>query len=258
MAYNFTPPQQLHGSERDQLKALYSHLFKLSNELNIALNSIEKSAVSSAVSATTTASATGSGSSTGTAAPSLGEQYTALRSLVIKSAETVEASMTEIRETLTADYLAISDFGTFQENLTQTISTTAQAEVRDYDYTAILKPINDEMAGFSAYQVKTEQYIKIGIVGEDDDGIPIAGIVVGKNLAETIVDGETHVSSPDMYSCFTADQLSFWKSGVRQAYISNETLYVTNISATNSITVGFGSNKWIFDTTNGLTIRNVG
>jgi hypothetical protein len=257
VAYNFTPPQQLQGSEKDQLKALYSHLFKLSNELNNALNNIEKSAVSSAVAATNPAPATGSGSGTGTTTPSLGEQYSALRSLVIKSAATVEATMTEIRETLTSDYLAISDFGTFQENLTTTIQTTAQNTVTNYDYSALLKPINDEMAGFSAYQVKTEQYIKIGIVGEDENGVPIAGIVIGKNLAEVIVDGETYVSSPEMYSCFTANRLSFWQSGVEQAYISNETLYVTNISATNSITVGFGGNKWVFDTTNGLTIRNV-
>lgn len=256
MAYTFKPLQQLHGTEKDQLQQVYRYLFTFSNELNTALNSIDKSAGSSVTEATNAAAPTGAGS--GAATPSMGEQYSALRSLVIKNAATVETTMTEIRETLTSKYLAVSDFGTFQENLTTTIATTAQNTVTNYDYSALLKPINDEMAGFEAYQVKTEQYIKIGIVGEDENGVPIAGIVIGKNLAEVIVDGETYVSSPEMYSCFTADQLSFWKSGVRQAYISNETLYVTYINVTNSITVGSGSNKWVFDTTNGLTIRNVG
>jgi len=130
--------------------------------------------------------------------------------------------------------------------------------LQSFQYDERLDAIDDDMAGFQSYQATTEQYVKVGVVKYNDDGTAEAGVVVGKNLQEIEVGGKIVVSSSDMYSCFTAERLSFWKNGVEQAYLSNETLYVTNISVTNEITIGSGSNKWRIDTTNGFTIRNVG
>ena len=256
MAFKFSPPTSLRGTEKEQLRQVYTHLYKLSNELNTALNQVNQQVTQTLAPATV--SGLGSSSSTTTIDKKVTDSYNALRSLIIKNADTVYATMDEIRQTLASDYVAQSEFGTYQENLETTIVTTAKNEITNYDYSSILKPINDDLAGFSAYQIKTEQYIKTGIVGEDEYGIPIVGIVVGNNLSEAIIDGKAHVVSENMYSCFTADRLSFWKNGVIQAYISNETLFITNINVTNEIIIGSGSNKWKIDTTNGFTIRNVG
>ena len=255
MAFTFKPLPELRGTEREQLQTIHRYLFAFANELNTALNRLDTQVTQTSTAVQPVASP---GAVGGVVDEKVKSSYDALRSLIIKNADTVYASMDEIRQTLESEYVAQSEFGTFQENLTNTIEATAGGVVSSYDYSSLLQPINDAMAGFSAYQVNTEQYIKIGIVGEDDFGIPIAGIVVGNNLSEVIIDGETHVISQDMYSCFTADQLSFWKNGIRQAYISNETLFITNISVTNEIVLGFGTNKWKMDVTNGFTIRNVG
>lgn len=257
MAFNFTPLQTLSGDERQQLQQVYRHLFKLSGELNTALNRLDAQVTTTSNAVTAVTTATGA-SGTGVIDERVKSAYDNLRSLIIKNADTVYASMDEIRETLTTEYVAQSEFGTFQEGLTNTITSTAEGLLQTFDYSSILEPLIDDLAGFSSFQTRTEQYIKIGIVGYGDYGIPIAGVVVGNNLTEIEVDGVTMVTSQNMYSCFTAERLSFWKNGVEQAYLSNETLYVTNISVTNEIMVGAGDNKWRIDVTNGFTIRNVG
>lgn len=255
MAFTFKPLPELRGTEREQLQTIHRYLFAFANELNTALNRIDTLATSAntAVQAVAAPGAVG-----GVIDEKVKSSYDAIRSLIIKNADTVYASMDEIRQTLVTDYVAQSEFGTFQTNLTNTIQTTAEGILQTFGYTERLDAIDDDLAGFSTYQTTTEQYIKIGVVKYNDDGTAEAGVVVGKNLQEIEVDGKIVVSSSDMYSCFTAERLSFWKNGAEQAYLSNETLYVTNISVTNEITIGSGSNKWRIDVTNGLTIRNVG
>lgn len=255
MAYSISLPPTLRGTEKEKLERVYRHLYKLSNELNTVINQVSRNAAEEAVAAvvTTTVESTGS-----VVDEKITSAYQVLRSLIIKESETVNATMDEIRETLTSDYVAQSEFGAFQSTLTNTIQTTAEGILQSFQYDERLDAIDDDMAGFQSYQATTEQYVKVGVVKYNDDGTAEAGVVVGKNLQEVEVDGETIITTTDMYSCFTAERLSFWKNGVEQAYISNETLYVTNISATDHIELGTGENKWRIDTTNGFTIRNVG
>jgi len=250
MALHFAPPEALHGSVERQAAQIYRYLFRMSEQLNSALAAVEKGATTGVVQAIPAAA--GAASST-TAAETTTDAYNNLKSLIIKNADTVVATMDEMRETFATTYLAQSEFGTFQSNLASTITTTAEGLLLDLDYDSQLDAVDAALAGFASYQTTTQQYIKIGVVRYNDDGTSEAGVVVGKNLSEVEIDGKTIVTSSNMYSCFTATELSFWKNGVKQAYFSNETLYVNAVS-TNTVRVG----SWQIDRTNGFSIKWVG
>lgn len=254
MAYNFEPLRTLTGTEKDKLDQVYRHLYKFSGELTRALNALDANQVQvSQGVAEAQRAAVAAGGGDDTTPPS--QAYQNMRALIIKTADTVRAEMDVITETLKKDYVAVSEFGAFQEELINTITTTAEGVVMGFDYESRLDAVDDSMAGFESYKVETEQYIKIGVVHYNEDGSPEAGVVVGKNLSRIIVDDNEIVTSPEMYACFTSERLSFWKNGVEQAYFSNETLYVTDINVTNSINL---SDKWKIDTTNGFSIKWVG
>ena len=252
MAFTFKPLPELRGTEREQLQTIHRYLFAFANELNTALNRIDTLATSAntAVQAVAAPGAVG-----GVIDEKVKSSYDAIRSLIIKTADTVYASMDEIRQTLVTDYVAQSEFGTFQTNLTNTIQTTAEGILQTFNYTERLDAIDDDLAGFETYQTTTEQHIKIGVVKYNDDGTAEAGVVVGKNLATVVVDGKELVRSSNMYSCFTAERLSFWKDEVEVAYFSNRTLYVTDIAVNDSLTVGA---NWNIDQTNGFSIKWIG
>lgn len=53
---------------------------------------------------------------------------------------------------------------------------------------------------------------------------------------------------------FTAQKLSFWQDSTEIAYVSNNRLYITNITVLDSITVG----PWRMDSGSGLTFKWIG
>ena len=125
---NFAPPPGLKGDEKSQLVQMHSFLFRLTEQLNAALvqtdNAIQK--------AQTAVSASGKPADGSTEA-----EYRELKSLIIKSADTVRAEMDVVETTLRSEYEAISDeWGTFQENIETTIVQTAESTIESYNYQA--------------------------------------------------------------------------------------------------------------------------
>ena len=252
----FTPPQPLTGDAKRDASILYTHLFKMSEQLNAALEALDARVTN--VSTTGAQAATGASTGawgTSSVDPSTSEAYRTLRSLIIKTGETIAEETAAIIEEFSRNYLTISEFGTYTENLDTTITETAEGILLNLDYESRLDDLDAAAAGFSSYQANTEQYIKIGVVRYNDDGTMEAGVVVGKNLSTVTVDGKELVRSSNMYSCFTAERLSFWKDEVEVAYFSNRTLYVTDIAVNDSITVGA---NWKIDQTNGFSIKWIG
>ena len=252
----FTPPQPLTGDAKKDATILYTHLFMMSEQLNAALQTLESNAANTSTSTVQAATEASSGAwGTTTVDPAISASYQALRSLIIKSADTVHAEMDALVETFASSYVAQSEYGSLVENLDTQITTTAEGILLDLDYSSRLDALDEASAGFSSYQAETEQYIKIGVVKYNDDGTTEAGVVVGKNLSTVTVDGRELVRSANMYSCFTAERLSFWKDEVEVAYFSNRTLYVTDVAVNDKITLG---GKWQISHTNGFSIKWIG
>ena len=108
-------------------------------------------------------------------------------------------------------------------------------------------------AAFGQYKTETEGYIRTGIVGYDG-AVPVYGVAVGQGLTVTDVDGETVVDQNNFRATFTAQRLSFWQDANEVAYVSNNRLYITNITVLEGVTLG----KWQITTASGLAFRWIG
>lgn len=194
----------------------------------------------------------------------LGDQYDAIKSLIIKTADTIRvkesiegllASVGELNSKLSKEYVAVSQFGTYLENLNAEISLDPAAITQYYQFFSELKANVDAIsADFANYRIETEGYIRTGIVDYDDLGVPIFGVAVGQNLSTVEVDGETVVEKKNFRATYTASKLSFWQDAVEVAYVSNNQLYIANIIALGKVTIG----KWDIDTSNGLAFKWIG
>lgn len=180
------------------------------------------------------------------------QEYLTLRSLIIKTADTIQQEMDEIVQTLEGEYLAISDFGTYRESVTAEIVATANEIVQSYGYDAQLQALSDANASFGDYRTTTEQYIKTGLL-YFDGAIPRYGVAVGEKLTTVVVDGQTVLSRQDLCATFTSNRLSFWQGGVELAYVSNSQLH---IAAADVDRMDMGS--WRISHTYGFTIEWIG
>lgn len=194
----------------------------------------------------------------------LGSQYDAIKSLIIKTADTIRVkesidgllkSVESLNSRLGKEYVAISDFGVYLERLNAQISIDPEAIEQYYKFFSELKANVDAIsADFQNYKVETEGYIRTGIVDYTDSGVPVFGVAVGQNLTTVEVDGETVVEQKNFRATYTASKLSFWQDAVEVAYVSNNKLYISNITALGKVTIG----KWDIDPSGGLAFKWIG
>ena len=108
-------------------------------------------------------------------------------------------------------------------------------------------------AVFAHYKLDTEGYIRTGIVYYDG-AAPVYGVAVGQDLTCREEDGEKVVEQNNFRAGFTATRLSFWQDATEVAYVSNNRLYITNITVLEGGTLG----QWQITTASGLAFRWIG
>lgn len=235
-------PPSPQGTVQEQLVRQYSYLFQMAQQLNVALGQLESGG---------TAAPTG-----GTATPAAREQqYQTLKSMIVKTADTVQRRMDQLSAKLTGEYVAASEFGTYVERLNAYLEANPEALTQYYSFFADLQASTETVsAAFEQYRVETEGYIRTGIVCYDG-AVPQYGVAVGQNLTCREVDGETVVEQNDFRATFTASKLSFWQDASEVAYVSNNRLYITNITVLGAIAVG----QWSVEAAEGgLAFRWIG
>ena len=236
------------GSLQQQCAATYSYLFQMAQQLNMALSTLE-SGTAGADSPARPAAASG-----GSSAAALAGQYQTLRSLIIKTADSVERSMEQLSARMNEEYVAASDFGTYMQNLSAYLEANPEAITQYYGFVSDLKAQSEAVeAAFSHYRINTEGYIRTGIVAYED-AVPVYGVAVGQDLTATEVDGETVVAPNSFRAVFTARRLSFWQDSTEVAYVSNNRLYITNITVLDSLDIG----QWSISSRSGLAFRWIG
>ena len=235
-------PPSPRGSVQEQLVRQYSYLFQMAQQLNVALGQLESGG---------TAAPSGS-----TAAPAAEreQQYQTLKSMIVKTADTVQRRMDQLSAKLTGEYVAASEFGTYVERLNAYLEANPEALTQYYSFCSDLQANMEAVsAAFGQYRTETEGYIRTGIVGYDG-AVPVYGVAVGQGLTVTDVDGETVVEQNDFRATFTASKLSFWQDASEVAYVSNNRLYITNITVLEGMSIG----EWEISSENGLVIRWMG
>lgn len=236
MSFDFKLPNITATSDSGKVEQIRSYLYQLAEQLKWALNSIES----------------GGGKVLQQGSQSTEKEITdkeaqatfgSIKSLIIKSADIVEAYYEEISEKLVGEYVAKSDFGTYKENTEKT--TTANSKGVEDLYKSV-QEITDSIGKINSKLIEVNARIKSGILYYDDNEVPIYGLEIGQ---VNEIDG---VEVFNKFARFTSDRLTFYdKNDTEIAYISDYKLYITNAQITGTLTLG----RFEFDTSNGLAIK---
>lgn len=226
-------------TEAERLSQLQSYLFQLIEQLEWAFNNIEakKAEASTAAEALSTAS-----TSTANAA----NTFNAIKSLIIKSSDIVNAYYEEINARLEGIYVAQSEFGTYSEQTSQSIEQNSTSIEQAFTN---LQEISSTLEEIKSTVLDVSAYIKSGLLEYDEEGLPVYGLEIGQ---KNTVDGEEVF---DKYARFSANRLSFFdQNDVEVAYISDYILHITNAEITGTLTLG----GYEVDTSDGLVFNWTG
>lgn len=264
MSANLRLPNIPDGTPQEQMRYMRSYMYQLVEQLQWALDNIDKQAT--ATTSATTVVQVGTSSKPTPSSSSIDAEATfeAIKSLIIKSAEIVDAYYEEINNKLEGAYLAVSDFGEYSEQTSQEIVENSQSIDRTFNSTQEIRTnVNKSLDSISgevgqvdskvdgvktelATDIKTVQeqvealnylvdikaHINMGVV-DTVNGSPVYGIEVGQTTTE---NGEIVY---DKFARFTADRLSFYdQNGTEVAYISDYKLHITNADITGNFQLG--------------------
>ena len=184
----------------------------------------------------------------------MGKTSSVLKDLIIKTADTVQRRMDQLSARLEGEYVASSEFGSYVEKLSAYIEAHPDALTQYYSFCSDLQGDVDAVdAAFGSYKAGTEGYIRTGVVYYEG-ALPVYGVAVGQNLTTTLVDGVETVAQNDFRATFTAKRLSFWQDSTEVAYVSDNRLYIRDITVLDSVTLG----GWKLASENGLAFQWIG
>lgn len=235
MGFDIKFPNITATSYRGQLEQIRSYLYQLADQLKWALNSIE----SGGTKVLQQGSKTKSEKVTDADAQAT---FSDVKSLIISSADIVDAYYEVVKDRLAGEYVARSDFGAYSERTTQDI--TKDSKAIENVFTNIQK-ITTDIENLQYKLVEVNAHIRSGLLYYDG-GVPIYGLEIGQ---KNTVDGEEVFNK---YARFTSDRLSFYdQNDTEVAYISDYKLYITNAQITGTLTLG----RYELDTSDGLAFK---
>lgn len=240
------------STDAGQLAQIRSYLYQFAEQMQWALNTIEKGQSSEAIEMVSAG-----GAPVKTSESEAQSTFNSIKSLIIKSADIVDAYYEEIDNLLDLNgkYVAQSDFGTYVSETNQTIGATSTQVSQNLTK---IETITSDVDGIINGIREKDSYIHYGYVGTtlDDTGLATEdapGIEIGDFT--TLDDGET-VQTIKRFARFTAYGLELFGESMDYpvAYIKQSKLFITNAEFTG--TVIFGGYK--VDTSNGLAFKWVG
>lgn len=193
-----------------------------------------------------------------------------LRSLIIKSAKDLNRridsngegiiagdnavmnyvdSKTEVYNSM---YLARSEFGTFQENVTSMIETTAKGVVESYDYGSSIESVQNSIGLLQSYYTSINGEIRRGIVEDPETGEYVTGIAIAQSLKfsgecgpsdpKNPGDGYTYyyMNSGQTFGLYTSVGWQFWIDGHKKGWYSSQDgmLHVANVLVEQVLQIG--------------------
>lgn len=98
-----------------------------------------------------------------------------LRTLIIKTADTVEHNMDEIRTVLHEYYEAQSDYGSYYESVESNIVQTARGTVESYQY-------QEQIDALDQYVTELNGQIRRGLITDPETQETVLGIAISQEL----------------------------------------------------------------------------
>lgn len=236
-------PPILRGNDTEKIARIHSYLYQISRDLNSVLNNLTEDNFADGSAASQILRKGG----TEAQKKEQSENLSSLKSLIIKTADTVHAEMDVIETELSSVYTAIGDPGTFDERIDAKITASATGLEQQFDVfaTTISKTLTE---------IDTRGFIRQGIVGYNNDATPIIGIAIGEDVTVN-EDGEI-VTEKNNLAIWKSDRLSFYVNGMEVAHFSNRALNTGDVVIGGKLALS--NNKWEINHTNGFTIKWIG
>lgn len=233
----FRYPNITAGDAVSQLGQIRSYLHQLVDQLNVSAADTDK----------TVSEVRSQGAMLQKTASSLEAQtpkatFGSLKSLIIKSADIVDAYYDQISTKMVGEYTALSEFGEFKQSTTNTLLANSESITNIYtNYQEIKGSLNK-------YISETKAYIKTGLLDDDGKGNPIYGLEIGQeNNSDNETNSDENVKFIK-YARFTSNQLTFYDQNDKPvAWISDQTLHITKAEIQ---TMNLGDYK--LDTSDGI------
>lgn len=211
----FRYPNITAGDAVSQLGQIRSYLHQLVDQLNVSAADTDK----------TVSEVRSQGAMLQKTASSLEAQtpkatFGSIKSLIIKSADIVDAYYDQISTKMVGEYTALSEFGNFKQETTGEFTATSDRIDQIYGN---YQEISSEVDGIQNAVKQTNAYIRTGLLGYEDDGItPIYGLEIGQENNS----GDQSVFKK--YARFTSNQLTFYdQNDNKVAWISDQMLHIT-------------------------------
>ena len=239
MSIDIRLPNINSATEQGQLSQIRSYLYQLVEQLNWALNTVQDGAVQTVVQPMTAPTASG----TAAAEQEAQDTFNSIKSLIIKSADIVNAYYETMRLRMDGEYVAESDFGVYRRTTAAELSATTDSVNQLY---TDLQSVEETADGaYDSVRAVTAN-IKTGLLYTNESGVPVYGLEVGQRNVENGVE------SFRKYARFTANRLSFYdQNDTEVAYISDYKLFITQAQITGSITLG----RYVADMSDGLAFK---
>lgn len=242
---NIAPPPRV-----AEVSELYNWLYQMTEQLNVAMNVVK--AQEAAAQETTT----GGGSGTVTT-DDLNSQSDQLKSLIIKTANTVRVEMQREIRRMESSYLALSDFGEYREDITREIEETASGTFEKYAAEIGLESYISDSADLKEWATETNGYIRKGFIYRNENDVPVLGIAIGQNITTKALleDGteQLDVSNQNL-GFFTSEGLEFYVNGLRVAFFRNDGMEINNATINGRLRIG----NWEISHANGFDIKWIG
>ena len=238
MSITFSPPTITGTTPEAQIKSLQSWLFQFSEQMQYALNNLDTSNFSNGGLEEITGAK--DAAKTNNAA---NEEFNALKSLIIKTSDTVKSYYEEVTETLESDYLAVSDFGEYSESNKQDIIKNALGITQYFSRVEEISGKLDTIeVSFDTYVKKTNAYIRTGYLEQLDT----YGVSIGEEKVE--IQNGVEVVTFNQFATLTSEELAFWQNGVKLGFFKGDSLFVNG-----TIRIG----RWAIDSSNGFSIKYI-
>ena len=225
-----------------QMAQMRSYMYQLVEQLNWALNAIQSAQNGEK------ADVVVDGVDVGDDITQTNETtFNSIKGLIIKSADIVNAYYDEMKQRYDGEYVAQSDFGVFQQQVSQEI--TQNAEGISQLFTNV-QSIESNVTSIESEVIASKAWINSGLLGYDSGGSPIYGVEVGQRTTQ----GGTEIFNK--YARFTASGIYFYLPGATNAvaWMTGTKLYITNAEITNTLKLG----GYIVDLSHGATFKWVG
>ena len=224
MSANLRLPNITAKTDDEKLKQVQGYLYQLVQELNWAFDNVGGSR--SSKQSVELSKASGGIVESAEAQSAFND----IKSLIIKSADIVNAYYDSINARLKGIYVSQSDFGSYTEETDAIINANSTSIEQIYTN---IQTILTDIANLEHSQIEANAYINSGLLFYDEQGVPVYGLEVGQR---NVIDG---VEVFNKYAQFTASKLAFYDSNDNEvAYVSDKKLYITHVEVTESFQEG--------------------